>query len=593
MDRALRTLTIMFLLATLSVAGPTPPAIAAGTVGDGTPESCTEAALETALGGGGMVTFDCGAAPHTISLTGLRLISVDTQIDGGGLITLDGQGQAQIFSVSSGITLALQNITLSNGSANNGAAIYNGGGTVEITNSMLKDSSALFNGGAIFNNDGTVEITNSTISGNLADGSGGGIYNLDGVLTITGSTLIGNSALVQGGAIVNSSGTVEITNSMLSNNSAGADGGGLYNALGMAEIDNGTLDGNTAGGDGGGLFSVAGSVAITNSTLTDNEADADGGGIANDLGLLTIDNSTIRENASSTSGGGVYGVGGVIEITNGTLSNNTAPYGGGISLRSSAGPITQPPLNGLAGIDSNILGDTLIITNSTLNNNSATDEGDGIYNVGGTIQLAASIIASSDPSSGANNCDGGDIISLGGNLSDDATCNLTQPSDQPNTDPLLGPLDDNGGATQTHLPQPGSPAIDAGPCVTDEDQRGIQRPQGSACDIGSVEVRTSTYSLCVNASTGAISSSLYGSGCGAGQIEVVPPGNLTFCINSWTGQVAYTFGRPCAPPRITHTLPDDGDLLTCVNRWTGANRWVRSASQCTAYELPNLIPASL
>ncbi len=57
-------------------------------------------------------------------------------------------------------------------------------------------------------------------------------------------------------------------------------------------------------------------------------------------------------------------------------------------------------------------------------------------------------------------------------------------------DPLLGPLQHNGGFTQTHLPDPGSSAIDAGiaaPCLSDTDQRGVPRPQGSACDLGAVE----------------------------------------------------------------------------------------------------------
>jgi hypothetical protein len=67
---------------------------------------------------------------------------------------------------------------------------------------------------------------------------------------------------------------------------------------------------------------------------------------------------------------------------------------------------------------------------------------------------------------------------------------LDQPSDLPGVDPLLGPLQDNGGSTDTHLPMLGSPAIDAGDATTalPRDQRGVRRPQGPASDIGSVEV---------------------------------------------------------------------------------------------------------
>jgi hypothetical protein len=95
---------------------------------------------------------------------------------------------------------------------------------------------------------------------------------------------------------------------------------------------------------------------------------------------------------------------------------------------------------------------------------------------------------------GVENCDG-NISSLGHNLTDDTSCGLTEPSDLVVADAMLGPLQDNGGPTETHdlLPggttTPGSPAIDAGDnaaCPT-TDQRGVVRPQGAACDIGAVE----------------------------------------------------------------------------------------------------------
>jgi hypothetical protein len=94
--------------------------------------------------------------------------------------------------------------------------------------------------------------------------------------------------------------------------------------------------------------------------------------------------------------------------------------------------------------------------------------------------------------------------SLGHNLDSDGTCNLTELTDLPNTDPMLGPLQDNGGPTWTHALLPGSPAINAIPvadCTYDddgdpgtpevpvaEDQRGVQRPQNTDCDIGAYEV---------------------------------------------------------------------------------------------------------
>ena len=112
-------------------------------------------------------------------------------------------------------------------------------------------------------------------------------------------------------------------------------------------------------------------------------------------------------------------------------------------------------------------------------------------NNGGSLTLVNAIIA---------NNTGGDCLfavsSLGHNLDSDGTCNLTATGDLSNTDPLLGPLQDNGGPTFTHTLLPGSPAIDAIPleACTDKDgnpittdQRGVLRPQGAACDLGAFE----------------------------------------------------------------------------------------------------------
>jgi hypothetical protein len=111
----------------------------------------------------------------------------------------------------------------------------------------------------------------------------------------------------------------------------------------------------------------------------------------------------------------------------------------------------------------------------------------GIY--GEFVRLDNTIVVNN----GVINCSGGisgGIISLGHNLADDDTCEFTDPSDLVVADAMLGPLQDNGGPSETHALLPGSPAIDAGsldcpPPATD--QRGVARPQGAACDIGAVE----------------------------------------------------------------------------------------------------------
>src|SRR5512147_850678 len=74
-------------------------ASAAGVVGTGTPQSCTEAALDAALAGGGSITFNCGTSSATLTLTTTKTIGVDTSLDGGGLITLSGGGRVEVFVV--------------------------------------------------------------------------------------------------------------------------------------------------------------------------------------------------------------------------------------------------------------------------------------------------------------------------------------------------------------------------------------------------------------------------------------------------------------------------------------------------------------
>jgi hypothetical protein len=101
-----------------------------------------------------------------------------------------------------------------------------------------------------------------------------------------------------------------------------------------------------------------------------------------------------------------------------------------------------------------------------------------------SVYVANSIFADN----GTGGC--GITQSLGYNLSDDESCNLYEPTDLIVADAMLGPLQDNGGPTETHDLLPGSPAIDAGSMdcpPPDTDQRGVARPQGAGCDIGAVE----------------------------------------------------------------------------------------------------------
>jgi hypothetical protein len=126
------------------------------------------------------------------------------------------------------------------------------------------------------------------------------------------------------------------------------------------------------------------------------------------------------------------------------------------------------------------------VTNSTLSGNFAASGG-GIHNdTGGTATLKNTIIANSVS---GGEC-AGSLVSLGNNLDSANTCGLGVAGDLSNTNPKLGPLQDNGGPTLTHALLEGSPAIDAGDdsAAPATDQRGVSRPQGAASDIGAFEL---------------------------------------------------------------------------------------------------------
>jgi hypothetical protein len=249
------------------------PVLAGGVVGTGNAGSCTDAALDTALTGGGSVTFNCGAVAHTITVATTKTISADTTIDGGGLITLSGGNAVQVLSVNSGVTLTLKNATISGGVAANGGGIYNAG-ELTVQNSTLSGNSASTTGGGIYNNStGTLTLQNSTISGNSTPW-GGGIYNY-GTLTVQNSTISGNTAMFSGGGgggILNK-GTLTVQNSTLSGNSARWGGGFYIKGAGTTTvIENSTISGNTAG-DGGGIYTYR-PVTIQNSIVALQAASA-------------------------------------------------------------------------------------------------------------------------------------------------------------------------------------------------------------------------------------------------------------------------------------------------------------------------------
>jgi predicted outer membrane repeat protein len=314
----------------------------------------------------------------------------------------------------------------------------------------------------------------ATISGLTIRNGAVGIDN-GGTLTVRNCVISGMSV-----AGIHNVSSLTVVNSNVSDN----DGWGIFNITGefgvvIATILSTTMSGNPFGGVVAepNFFGGSAYITITDCTISGNSTTGNGGGILADRTLLTVANSTISGNSAGTSGGGISVSPGTIgvdldsSIVNSTISGNSAgTSGGGIG-------------------DSN----TLRVANCTITGNSAPSGG-GIYDVG-SVEVSHTILNAGASGENIFN-EGGTITSDGYNLSsDDGGGYLTGPGDQINTDPLLGPLQNNGGPTFTHGLLPGSPAIDAGdpnfspPPFNDQRGCSFDRVFNGRIDIGSFEVQ--------------------------------------------------------------------------------------------------------
>jgi uncharacterized repeat protein (TIGR01451 family) len=244
-------------------------------------------------------------------------------------------------------------------------------------------------------------------------------------------------------------------------------------------------DGFARDSQGGGIRSV-GSLTLTDTTLSGNAATDRGGGIyQRSSGLLSAARITISGNFAR-DGGGIYLEGGSLTLLNSTLSSNFANgLGGGLYTVNAAANLT----------------------NCTIVNNLASSESGGIFNAGGegAVTLKNTLLANR-PTGGQGqppgaNCGGVPVLSAGNNLSSDASCvdAFNKPGDRNSVNPLVLPLDNYGGPTDTHALRPGSPARDAGDdsAAPATDQRGVARPQGARSDIGAFELEQFQGSLAV------------------------------------------------------------------------------------------------
>jgi hypothetical protein len=361
----------------------------------------------------------------------------------------------------------------------------------------------------------TIEGNGGTIA---RDGSAPGFgliaVGSTGDLTLRSVILSGGSSF---GGLANS-GTVIIENSTISGNM----GSGVTNS-GTVIIQNSTISGNTAGGfSGGGGLSNSGHATIQNSTISGNTA-VNGGGIFTYpfAARLTITNSTISGNIANTGGGvfasaGQYGGDGNVTIINSTISGNRASHSGGGISNSTVCIANGPNPTGF------YCNSTTINLNQSLIAGNEAPVAPEIENVVCPVSRCIGTV-------NVINANNFNLFGAG------VTGFTPGPTDIVANVPIaqiLGPLQNNGGPTQTHALVAGSLAIDGGnpnDCLSQNDQRGLprgfdgNRDGRAACDIGAFELNAQDLGTAISISDAVVTEGNSGTVTATFQVNLSAP----------------------------------------------------------------------
>lgn len=488
--------------AALTVSGSSFTANAAGGDGDG--------GMQSGLGTGGAIHKAGGLS---LTVTGSEFADNTAGGSGG-----DGESSGRAFGGAIHVSHPDEeepSLTVADSNFSNNA-VGGAGGVGPISGSG--------EGGAIEHfSEGTLTLVGSAFEGNSAGGNGGA-----GGIGFPGGSPTGSGGGSGGAIFVGFASSTSISDSTFVANTAGGDGGGGglsgrgeggaikgVGGIGPVTVAGSRFTENSVGGqEGGGSGSGFGaggaidsfsSLTVADSTFTANAASGQGadgfGGAINNLNNvspLAVSGSTFDGNVAG--GNGAVGNGGAIRawsvsprtatITNSTLVGNVAGGDGGAG-RGGAIKVEGAVSATLASV--------------TIDENEVGGGGTGAGIAGaGAVTAKATIVSGN---TGATNCDVPVALSsysLEGPSTGDASCGF----DLPSADPLLEPLADNGGPTETQALPATSPAVDAvpaGQCPTKVDQRGEPRPDNgkAVCDIGAFELQDPPVAPAISSPAGA------------------------------------------------------------------------------------------
>jgi predicted outer membrane repeat protein len=315
------------------------------------------------------------------------------------------------------------------------AAIYVEG-NLTVSDSAFRSLTSASQGPAIFNNGGTTEITNTTFESNITT-SGGGAVVAYGPLTIANSTFTSNSSSGEGGAVV-AYGPLTVTGSTMNSNTTSNGTGGAIYSTGSLTITDSNFSSNTAtSGQGGAVYfdsNLEGALVVTNSTFASNAADL--GGAINSFDETNVSNSTFELNTAA-AGGAMFSEGGSLTVSGSTFFDNIASQVGGAIVYASDNSALIASVDNSTFVNNAIgfsegdgaalafYSEGSIISNSTFWNNGDSDNGSIDAD---QTHFFANILANSTPgvevigNDRVNNFDGG------ANLYTDASLSFVSPT---------------------------------------------------------------------------------------------------------------------------------------------------------------------